>query len=1180
MTTCTMLPAFAFLVATAMPAAVSAGEAPVETAATASTVVSLDGPNWLLAPDPKNVGRQQQWFHAPRPDAKKTKVPWIIQEAFPEYHGVAWYWREFASPVNERPGGRYLLRFWMVDYKAEVWLNDVLVGGHEGGEGAFVLDVTKAIQPGKTNRLAVRVLNPTHEPIDGITLGQTPRRCKVIPFRAGALYNDGGIVDSVELLLTPAARIAGLCVRPDVKTGVIAVEARVVNAAAQTTRGRLDFAVAPAANGSTLQSVHVERELPPGETVVAAQLKVDQPRLWNLNDPNLYRVTSRVAVGESPVCFDEQSTRCGFRDFRFENGHFRLNGKRIFLKCSHTATHYPIGQHWPHDADLARRDLLNVKTMGFNAIRFFCAVPARHQLELCDELGLMIYEENYAGWMLEDSPKMAERFDRSTAEMILRDRNHPSVVMWGLLNETSDGAVFRHAIKTLPLVRSLDDTRVVMLNSGMYFFVNQGAGGLAGISRWHGAPGMEPNVTFNGTKSPIRALGILWTPGSLALHPGPNNEYCSLRFAAPSAGDYVIEGKFASIAENATTDVHVLLGKRPALFDGFINLHDAKSEAAFAKKVSLTAGDAVDFVVGSGNASYGGDATGLTLSIRSPDGKKFNPSADFSDAKNPNGPWRYGFLKPGATPDASTFQAFAEGETLGAKIIAGAISNPGSNRWEDIVSDQHPYKRVPHTAGIIQELRTASEGDRPVFISEYGIGSGVDFVRITRHFEQLGAEKCEDAQWYRQRLDQFMADWKRWRLDDTFANPETFFRDCLAKMGKQRLLGLNAIRANPRAVGHSVTGTVDQANSGEGLFTTFRELKPGTVDSMFDGWYPLRWCLFVEPVHVYRKTPVRLEAVLANEDVLSPGKYPVRLQVVGPGNVRVFDRTITVTVPGRKGNEEPPFAMPVFSENVVIDGPPGKYEFHTTFEKGAAAAGGQAEFYVADAAETPKVEREVALWGNDAELAQWLAGRGIRVRPFASGPATGREVILASREPAGPGDAKAFGALARRIAQGSTAVFLCPSVFAKKDKPLAWLPLATKGELAGLPSWLYHKDEWAKRHPIFDGLPSGGLMDYTFYREIIPDGAFVGQDTPAEAVAGATNTSIDYSAGLMVSVHRFGGGQFILNTLLIRENLGKNPAADRLLVNMLRYAARDAEKPLVALPADFERQLKAIGYAP
>ena len=112
-------------------------------------------------------------------------------------------------------------------------------------------------------------------------------------------------------------------------------------------------------------------------------------------------------------------------------------------------------------------------------------MPARYQLDLCDELGLMIYEESFAGWFLADSPKMKERFDREVSDMIRRDRNHPCVVMWGLLNETPDGPVFRHAVEMLPFVRSLDETRVVMLNSGRFDGRTGTAGGgsMSGIQR-------------------------------------------------------------------------------------------------------------------------------------------------------------------------------------------------------------------------------------------------------------------------------------------------------------------------------------------------------------------------------------------------------------------------------------------------------------------------------------------------------------------------------------------------------------------------------------------------------------------------------------------------------------------------------------------------------------------------
>jgi len=90
-------------------------------------------------------------------------------------------------------------------------------------------------------------------------------------------------------------------------------------------------------------------------------------------DPFLYRVTAVVRLGDSA---DERSDRCGFRDFRFEDGHFRLNGRRLFLRGAHTVNATPVGQQVPGDPALFQRDLLYMRTMGFNCIRFIWG--ARH----------------------------------------------------------------------------------------------------------------------------------------------------------------------------------------------------------------------------------------------------------------------------------------------------------------------------------------------------------------------------------------------------------------------------------------------------------------------------------------------------------------------------------------------------------------------------------------------------------------------------------------------------------------------------------------------------------------------------------------------------------------------------------------------------------------------------------
>jgi hypothetical protein len=103
-------------------------------------------------------------------------------------------------------------------------------------------------------------------------------------------------------------------------------------------------------------------------------------------------------------------------------------------------------------------------------------------------------------------------------------------------------------------------------------------------------------------------------------------------------------------------------------------------------------------------------------------------------------------------------------------------------------------------------------------------------------------------------------------------------------------------------------------------------------------------------------------------------------------------------------------------------------------------------------------------------------------------------------------------------------------------------------------------------------------MDYSYYRELIPEVVFTGIDPGAEPVVGGINASWGYQSGLTVAACKLGAGEFILDTLLIREHLGRVPQAERLLRNMLRFAARDIAKPPGELPADFDEQLRAVGY--
>ncbi len=1116
-------------------------------------VVSLDG-EWSLATDTENAGRDQQWWRGPTEGARPTPVPWIIQEVFVGYHGVAWYWRDFDGPVNPHPGGRYVLRFYAVDYLCDVYLNDVHVGSHEGAEEVFELDVTGVLEPAAANRLAVRVLNPTYEPIDGIGLLETPHRNKAYPYTPGADFNYGGITDSVELLVTPEDRISDLFVRADPTTGDIRVSVEAFSLAEEPHRATIEVSVAPAAEGTTLATASTEVTLAPGSSYTEVALRLPEPRLWTLSDPFLYRVTARLrTVGSNSL--DERSVRTGFRDFRFERGAFRLNGRRLYLRCSHTGADTPIGVRVPFDLGLLRRDLLNVKAMGFNAIRFIAGVAHRRQLDLADEIGLLVYEECFAAWVLGDSPLAADRFDRATAGMVRRDRNHPSVVIWGLLNETARGPVFEHAVGSLPLVRSLDDTRMVLLNSGRW---DSPEPALSTLTSWRLPGELVPSAIHNPGPDVGKRADSTWQPRQLALHPGVKGERAAILWRAPASSDYSISARFTGIAAKPTTsDVHVLRGATEA-FSALINLEGQGNEAESAFRADLMAGDTVMVVVGIGGNDPYSDTTAIELRIDSAEGA-WDAEASFTAEANPNGLWEYGWMAADAPMSPESFRRF---DTPDSDYMApiGSLSNPGSPVWENVLADIHCYPRVPHTGAIYEMLRTMASSlpiagepamQQPVFLSEYGIGSAVDLCRMVRNYEPLSKTHVEDAQTYGRFLDAFLADYEAWRLDEAFAGPEDYFRQCLAKMGRQRSLGMDAIRANPNIVGYSLTGTQDQALTGEGLTTQFRELKPGTVDALFEALAPLRMCAFAEPATLYRGGSVRLEVVLANEDVLSPGDYSLRVQLVAPDGTRILDQRVTLTVPAAVDGTEPPFAIPAHEQEVVVDGPSGRYRFVATLERGGAATGGEAEVHVYDPVEMPPIGYPPARLGDDPGLDGWLAEHGATWSTVDEAP-LGAPILVSG---ACPQDPEAWRRVSERIQAGAVAVVLTPASLARGGEPLGWLPTEQRGATAEIRGWLYLKDEWAKRHPIFDGLPAGGLMDSVVYREIIPDLVLVGQPVPREAVAGAFKTSQGYEAGLTVAVHDHGMGRIVLNTLNIRERLGVDPVAERLLRNMLRYAA-------------------------
>ena len=149
--------------------------------------------NWYIDKDPENKGREMGWDQKISDTAVAAKVPSIMQEALPDCHGLAFYWCRFTPEIEKKDSDHLYLYFGAADYKADVFLNGEYLGSHEGGETPFRFDVTEQVRIGEENLLAVRILNPIVEDIDGLNIVNVPNRNKAPGALAGSCTNHGGL---------------------------------------------------------------------------------------------------------------------------------------------------------------------------------------------------------------------------------------------------------------------------------------------------------------------------------------------------------------------------------------------------------------------------------------------------------------------------------------------------------------------------------------------------------------------------------------------------------------------------------------------------------------------------------------------------------------------------------------------------------------------------------------------------------------------------------------------------------------------------------------------------------------------------------------------------------------------------------------------------------------------------
>lgn len=427
-------------------------------------VSSLDG-TWQIIFDPANKGERASWYKREFFEAQRQKVPIRVpscwEETKQDYEGVAWYGCFFDVP-RTCESKVIRLRFGAVNYVAEVWLNDEVVGFHEGGYTPFAFDISDLLQFDRDNFLAVRVIGPiiTQDiSIDGIGREE-------MPHWRGAIA--GGIWQSVELIATEPTYIRDVFIEPKISEDLATIHVAIENRKLQKKDISVFLRVYNL-RGSSKVVAETEEEavLVPGVNKLSLDLKIDAPVLWSPENPNLY--VSEIRLVKDDEIVDLVRTRFGMREFTIRDGDFCLNGENIYLKAGFWEGVYPTTLAYPKDAEFVRKEIMLAKQAGFNTLRPWRKPLPPPILDLADELGMCVIGCPPIECMRQgprESPHMENRIVNEVKELILRDRNHPSVIYWEIFNEIIRQSLARLMHKTALVARSLDPTRLIVDESG------------------------------------------------------------------------------------------------------------------------------------------------------------------------------------------------------------------------------------------------------------------------------------------------------------------------------------------------------------------------------------------------------------------------------------------------------------------------------------------------------------------------------------------------------------------------------------------------------------------------------------------------------------------------------------------------------------------------------------------
>jgi beta-mannosidase len=442
---------------------------PLEGMKDRSRELSLDG-DWSYTTDPGDEGIRKQFFTAAY-DASSWKtmaVPsqWYVKGL--DYNGAVWFRREIQVPASF-PGSVAELDFGGVDYEARVWVNGVYVGRHIGAYSSFKINVTSALHKGAANLVVVRVdcpIDPGYESEKTLIKGNTMDDIMMPYGQEGSM---GGIYRSLALRAHGDAGIDNLWaaaqLSEDLKHADVQVKLDLDNSAASGTVEVRATLIEPNRPGvdSRRFTATASVKLSSGQIPVELAISVDSPLLWypwEQGTPYLHRL--QVDVLQDGQVLDRQFIQVGLRQVEFnDKEHYVLvNHHRIFLKG---VLNDDI--HWRSLMDrrgYAQRIQMQ-KDANINIIRMIAHQSSPEMYELCDEMGMMIWQEMPLQWGYSRTEAIHQDILDVVRQTIEQTRSHASVVGWSAWNE---GGQPEFSDRITAMIRTLDGTRPMTRASG------------------------------------------------------------------------------------------------------------------------------------------------------------------------------------------------------------------------------------------------------------------------------------------------------------------------------------------------------------------------------------------------------------------------------------------------------------------------------------------------------------------------------------------------------------------------------------------------------------------------------------------------------------------------------------------------------------------------------------------